>query len=73
MKNYEATEQAYKNGYQRAKAIGWITIPVMITNIVIISTFAVCVTIAAIHFDKPAILWWYLLMPCLAFTWKKEK
>lgn len=43
---------------------------VMIANIIIISTYAICVTFAAVHFNNPGILWWYLLMAGIGFSYK---
>lgn len=44
----------------------------MIGNIIIESVYAICVTVAAIHFDKPAILLWYLLLLCMGYSVKPK-
>ena len=43
---------------------------VMTANIIIMSTFAICVTFAAVHFNNAGILWWYLMMGVIGFTYK---
>lgn len=43
---------------------------VMIANIIIMATYAICVTFAAVHFNDPSILWWYLLMCVIGFSYK---
>ena len=43
---------------------------VMIANTVIMSVYAICVTLAAVHFNNPGILWWYLMMGVIGFTYK---
>ena len=48
-------------------------IAVMIANAVIMTSYAVCVTCAAIHFDNPKLLWWYLLLTVIGFTYKDKK
>lgn len=44
---------------------------VMLANIAIMTTYAVCVTYAAIHFNDPSILWWYLMLGFMGFTYRK--
>ena len=46
---------------------------VMIANTIIMSTYAVCVTLAAIHFDSPSILWWYVMLGFIGFTTERKK
>lgn len=46
---------------------------VMIANTIIMSVYSICVTCAAIHFDRPGILWWYLLLAAMGFTYKTKK
>lgn len=49
---------------------------VMIANTIIMATYAICVTFAACHFNNPGILWWYLMMGVIGFTYNsgsKEK
>ena len=46
---------------------------VMLANMVIMATFAVCVTYAATYFDNPKILWWYVLLAFLGFTYKSRE
>ncbi len=43
---------------------------VMLANIVIMSVYAICVTYAATYFNDPGILWWYLLLGVLGFSYK---
>lgn len=43
---------------------------VMIANSVIMATYAICVTFAAVHFNNPGILWWYLMMGVIGFSYK---
>ena len=45
---------------------------VMLANIAIMSTFAVCVTYAATYFNNPHILWWYLMLGFLGFSYKRR-
>ena len=33
----------------------------VITHAIIIVSFIICITIAAIHFNRCGLLWWYLL------------
>ena len=44
---------------------------VMLANIVIRVAFMVCVTVAAISFDKPAMCWWYLLSIFMGYEIRK--
>ena len=46
---------------------------VMIANTVIMSVYAICVTLAAVHFNNPGILWWYLMMGVIGFTYKSGR
>lgn len=46
---------------------------VMFANAVIMSTYAVCVTLAAIHFNNPTILWWYVMLCFIGFTCKSKE
>lgn len=43
---------------------------VMFCNAVIKSVFAVCVTGAAIYFNKAGVLWWFVLLPFLGYDYK---
>lgn len=43
---------------------------VMLANIIIMSVYAICVTLAAIHFNDAGVLWWYLMMGVIGFTYK---
>jgi hypothetical protein len=45
----------------------------MIANMIIMTTYAMCVTYAAVHFNDPGILWWYLLLPLIGFTSTERK
>ena len=42
---------------------------VMIANTIIMATYAMCVTFAAVHFNNPGILWWYLLLGVIGFSY----
>ena len=44
---------------------------VIIGNIIIKSIFALCVTVAAIYFRNPNILWWYMVVPFLGYDYKE--
>ena len=43
---------------------------VMVSNVLIMVTYAICVTCAAIYFNDPGILWWYIFMGFLGFSYK---
>ena len=43
---------------------------VMLANAAIMTTYAVCVTCAAVCFDNPKILWWYVLLCFIGFSYK---
>ena len=43
---------------------------VMIANTIIMATYAICVTFAAVHFNNPVILWWYLMLGAIGFNYK---
>ena len=43
---------------------------VMLANAVIMSAYAVCVTYAAVYFDNPKTLWWYVMLGFLGFSFK---
>ena len=49
----------------------------MIANIIIESVFMICVSILAIKFQNTSLLWWFVLIPFLGFSYKikpnKEK
>ncbi len=45
---------------------------VMICNIIIKVAFSVCVTIAAISFENAGLLWWFVLLPFLGFSYTKK-
>ena len=44
----------------------------MLCNVLIKGIYAICVTVAAISFDKPAILWWYLLLLLVGYELSSE-
>ena len=44
---------------------------VMLANVAIKSIYAACVTVAAVCFDKPSILWWYVLLLFLGWDYKE--
>ena len=43
---------------------------VMFANTMILIGYAVCVTCAAVYFDNPKILWWYVLLGFIGFSYK---
>jgi hypothetical protein len=43
---------------------------VMIANTIIMATYAICVTFAAVHFNDPGILGWYILLGFIGFSYK---
>lgn len=45
---------------------------VMVANTVIMTIYAVCVTCAAVYFDNPKLLWWYILLTMMGFTFKSK-
>ena len=47
----------------------------MVANAVIIAVYVVCVTYAATFFDNSKLLWWYVLVTCIGFTYthRQEK
>lgn len=45
----------------------------IITNAIIRSVFFICVTAAAISFEKTGILWWYILGALMEISYKKEE
>ena len=45
----------------------------MIANIIIETTFVICVTLAAIHFERIGILAWYLLVLLMGYQVKTQK
>lgn len=40
----------------------------MLANVIVKSTFFICVTAAAIHFNKPSLLAWYILGAVIGYT-----
>ena len=46
----------------------------IIANMVIESVYAVCITRAAIYFNNPWILWWYIpVFLCCGFNYKERR
>lgn len=43
---------------------------VMLANIIIEAVYIVSVTAAAIHFEKPSLLWWYVLLCFMGYSLK---
>lgn len=39
----------------------------IIMNFLFVTAFIACITIAAIHFNKPALMWWYILPAFIEF------
>lgn len=46
---------------------------VMLANIVIKTVFIISITAAAIHFEKPSLLWWYVLAAFSGYSIETEK
>ena len=44
---------------------------VVMNGLVRIAAF-VCITVAAMYFQRAGILWWYLLSALMGVSWKKE-
>lgn len=42
-------------------------------NVAVKIGFSVCVTVAAIHFENPRLLWWYLLLLLLGFSYESHE
>lgn len=38
-----------------------------IMTYIFVTAFISCITIAALHFNKPALMWWYILPAFIAF------
>lgn len=45
---------------------------VMIANMIIESVFMICVSILAIKFQNTSLLWWFVLIPFLGFSYKTK-
>ena len=46
---------------------------VMTANIIIKTVFAICVTAAACYFGNPVILWWYMFIPLLGYSYETKR
>lgn len=46
---------------------------IILASLLVKTVFAVCITVAAIHFNKPAILWWYCLAAFVGWTYESKK
>ena len=44
----------------------------IIANAVIDCVYAACVTVAAMHFEKPSVLWWYVLLLGMGMNFKSR-
>ena len=42
---------------------------IMIANIIIESVFMICVSILAIKFQNTSLLWWFVLIPFLGYSY----
>lgn len=42
----------------------------MIANILIKCVLMVCITVAAIHFNRVGVLWWFVLVPFVGYDYK---
>lgn len=45
----------------------------LIADFAVKAIYAVCVTRAAIFFDKPSILWWYLLLLIIGVSYQEHR
>jgi hypothetical protein len=45
---------------------------VMTANVIIKSVFAICVTVAAVYFNNSWILWWYMVVPFLGYSYESK-
>lgn len=45
---------------------------VVLSDTLLKIAYCVCVTIAAIHFNDPGILWWYLLSCMLGYNYSSD-
>ena len=45
----------------------------LITDLVVKVAYAICVTVAAISFDKLGILWWYVLLLFLGGSYRSQE
>jgi hypothetical protein len=43
----------------------------LITNVITKAVFTICITILAISFNNTGILWWFVLLPFLGYTYIK--
>lgn len=43
----------------------------MLCNLITEATYIVCVTVAAMHFDKPSLLWWYIMVLFMGMSYKE--
>lgn len=49
-------------------AIKFIAITIMLQSV-----YVACVTIAAMHFDNPKLLWWYVLVLLLGYSYETKR
>lgn len=40
----------------------------MLCSVIISVAYVICVTTVAMHFDKPGLLWWYILVLALEYS-----
>ena len=43
---------------------------VILINVLFDMVYVMCVTYVTIHFNNPALLWWYLLVLCTGYSFK---
>lgn len=46
---------------------------IVICNIIMQAIFVVCVTLAAIHFERPSMCWWYVLVIWMGYSIDSKK
>ena len=44
----------------------------MLGNILFDIVYTICVTFAAIHFERPTLLWWYFLLAFTGYNYKRD-
>ena len=44
---------------------------ILLLSIVLDTSFIICVTRAAMYFNNPKILWWYLLVLIIGYSFKR--
>ena len=45
---------------------------ITIVNFIVQAVFILCVAAVAVYFNRPKLLWWWLLAPCFCFTYSSK-